>query len=59
MKGISTAGMLLLVVLWIWLARALIVHGGGFSPKNILLLVMTAIIIFVPIYKKYLKNSDK
>lgn len=45
-------GISVLAVLWLWLAWMLIA-AGGFNLKNLLIVAMTGIIIFVPLYKKY------
>lgn len=61
MKGTRILGLAVLAVLWVWLVRALFVGAGGFTAKNVFLAVASAIIIFVPLYKKYFRvdNSDK
>lgn len=62
MNTLRTAGFILLVLLFIWLSRAIIVYAGGFNLKNLILIVGSGIIIFVPLYKKYFmenKGGDK
>lgn len=56
MNLIRNAGILLLIVLYIWLSKAIIVGAGGLTLKNIFLIVAAGIIIFVPIYKKYFRK---
>ena len=51
--GISKIiGISVLVVIWVWLVWMLIA-AGGFNLKNLLIAAMSGIIIFVPLYKKY------
>lgn len=57
MNTLRTAGFILLILLFIWLSRAIIVYAGGFNLKNLLLIVCSGIIIFVPLYKKYFKGN--
>lgn len=45
-------GLIFLAVLWIGLA-AYILIASGVNLKNILLVTMSGIIIFYPLYKKY------
>lgn len=56
MKTGTIIGIILLGIAWLWLAWALIAYGG-FNLKNLLLVAMTGIIIFVPLYKKYGKRK--
>lgn len=51
-------GFTLLGLLWLWLARALIVSGGGFTLKNLFIIIASGIIIFVPLYKKYIRGNQ-
>lgn len=46
----------ILGVLWLGLAAMVIVRGG-FTLYNLFVVVAAAIIIFVPMYKKYVKND--
>lgn len=52
----KTVGIILLALVWIWLCWALIARGGGFSGKNVFLVMASGIIIFVPLYKKYFRT---
>ena len=56
MKTSVIIGLSLLLVIWLWLAWMLLT-AGGLNLKNLLLLAMSAIIIFVPLFKKYLKGA--
>ncbi len=58
MKTSIIIGLSLLLMVWLWLAW-LLLSTSGVNLKNMLLLAMTAIIIFVPLFKKYGKRSDK
>lgn len=49
-------GLALLTILWIWLSRAILVHGG-FNLYNMLIVIMAGIIIFVPLFKKLKKRK--
>ncbi len=57
MKPARIAGILLLALLWIWLSVGLLTSADGFNLKNILIALMSGIIIFVPLYKKYFKGE--
>lgn len=58
MKTNRIVGLVILGVVWVWLVQALLRQGGGFTLKNLFLIVASAIIIFVPLWKKYF-NSEK
>lgn len=47
-----------LFLLWIWLSRYLLLYGG-FNLKNLFIVVASAIIIFVPIWKRYIRQENK
>ena len=54
--GIGKAiGFGLITVLWIWLVVTLIISGGGFTFKNLFLIIASGIIIFVPLWKRYFR----
>lgn len=55
MNAIKLGGVVLLALLWLWLSQAVLRSGGGFTLKNLLIIVMSGIIIFVPIWKKYME----
>lgn len=59
MKPIRIAGLAVLVFLWVWLCYGLLTSADGFNLKNILIAVMSGIIIFVPLYKKYIRGENK
>lgn len=61
MKTSVIIGLSVLLIVWMWLAWMLL-SSGGLTLKNILVLAMSGIIIFVPLYKKYVsdeKNKKK
>ncbi len=61
MKKSVLIGLSLLFMVWLWLAW-LLLRYGGVNLKNLLLLAITAIIIFVPLFRKYgigVKNNKK
>ena len=47
-------GLILLALLWIWLVFYLF-SRGGFDGKNILVALFSGIIIFVPLWKRYIR----
>lgn len=51
-KIMKTVGTGILFLVWLWLAWGLL-SADGVNLKNLLILAMTAVIIFVPLYKKY------
>ena len=57
MKPARIAGILLLALIWIWLSVGLLTSADGFNLKNILIALMSGIIIFVPLYKKYFRGE--
>lgn len=58
MNPAKITGFTLLALVWLWLCRSLLVLGGV-NLKNILLVIATGIIIFVPLWKKYVKQDKK
>lgn len=59
MKTTRIAGIALLALLWIWLSVGLLTSADGFNLKNILIALMSGIVIFVPLYKKYFRGENK
>ncbi|MDE6095373.1 MAG: hypothetical protein K2G52_04215 [Muribaculaceae bacterium] len=57
MQPIKIAGLSILALLWIWLSWTLLALSGV-NLKNILLVVATGIIIFVPLWKKYIRKEN-
>ena len=57
-KG-KIAGLLLLAAVWLWLCSELIRFGGGFTLKNLLIIAMTGIVIFVPLWKRYVAPDNR
>lgn len=57
MKKSVIIGLSLLLMVWLWLAW-LLLSQGGVNLKNLLILAMTAVIIFVPLWKKYFKDEQ-
>ena len=58
--GIGKAiGFGLLAVLWVWLCVSLIISGGGFTFKNLFLIIASGIIIFVPLWKRYIRPNGE
>ncbi len=47
-------GLILLALLWIWLVYYLFTKGG-IDGKNILVAAFSGIIIFVPLWKRYIR----
>lgn len=48
------AGLILLALIWVWLVYMLF-SRGGFDLRNILTVAFSGIIIFVPLWKRYLQ----
>ncbi len=59
MKPTRIAGLAILFILWVWLCFGLLTSADGFNLKNILIAAMSGIIIFVPLYKKYIRGEKK
>lgn len=55
MPRLSLIGFSMLLVLWVWLSYLLLAHGGV-SLKNLLILAMSGIIVFVPLCKRWFNN---
>ncbi len=51
-------GLALIALAWLWLAWSLL-SIDGVNLKNLLICAMTAIIVFVPLYKKYTGNNNQ
>jgi hypothetical protein len=56
MSAFKTFGIALLALVWLWLCQALL-RTGGINLKNLLLAAASGIIIFVPLFKKYIRNK--
>lgn len=50
--------MVVLGLVFVWLAWGTFASPGGFNLKNILIVAMAGIIIFVPLYKKMNKGKN-
>lgn len=50
---------ILLGIVWVILAAAIIIRQPRLTLYHIFVIVASAIIIFVPLYKKYFHNGDK
>lgn len=48
------AGLILLALIWVWLVYILFTRGG-LDVKNIFIAAASGIIIFVPLWKRYLQ----
>ena len=57
MNAVKIAGIMLLALVWLWLCWSLIALGGGFTMKNVFLIVASGIIVFVPVWKKYIRHD--
>lgn len=49
----------ILALIWCWLCVVLLTNAGGFTFKNLFLIVTSGIIIFVPLWKKYISKDNK
>lgn len=59
MNGSRIIGLIVLALVWCWLVWALISSGGGFTAKNVFIIIASGIIIFVPLWKKYFRKEQK
>lgn len=50
-------GIAILAMVWIWLAWGFL-SAKGITLLNLIILSMTGIIIFLPLYKKYFMNRS-
>ncbi|MEE1022903.1 MAG: hypothetical protein U0L83_07220 [Muribaculaceae bacterium] len=53
MNLIKVIGLIVLAAVWIWLC-CMIVAGAGFTLRTLFTIVASGIIIFVPLWKKYI-----
>ena len=58
MKKSTLFGFIVLALVYIWLAW-LILSKSSVTLYNILLILMAGMIIFVPLYRKYIVKEDK
>ena len=58
MKKSTIFGFIVLALVYIWLAW-LILSKSSVTLYNILLILMAGMIIFVPLYRKYMVKEDK
>ena len=49
----------ILGLLWFGLVAYIVAHTPKFTPYTASVIVASAIIIFVPVYKKYVKNGNQ
>lgn len=59
MKASVIMRFVILGVLWLGLSAYIIAFTPRFTLHTAFIIVASAIIIFVPIYKKYVKNATK
>lgn len=57
MKTSAIIRFLILGVLWLALVLMIVLRTERFTPYTLFVIVASAIIIFVPVYKKYVKND--
>ncbi len=57
MKAIRIGGIAILGLVWIWLGWGFL-SSKGITLLNLIILAMTGIIIFLPLYKKYILGND-
>lgn len=58
MQPVKIAGFFVLALVWIWLCWSLLALGGV-NLKNLFLVVASGIVIFVPLWKKYIRKENK
>lgn len=59
MNSSRIIGVIVLALVWCWLVWAMLTTAGGFTAKNVFLIVASGIIIFVPLWKKYFRKPEK
>lgn len=57
MKTSVIIGVSILMTVWLWLAW-LLLSSGGVNLRNLLVLAISGIIIFVPLWKKYFNGAE-
>ncbi|MDE7414578.1 MAG: hypothetical protein K2N05_12435 [Muribaculaceae bacterium] len=55
-KTIRVIGIVVLGMVWLWLGWGFLT-AKGVNLLNLIILFMTGIIIFVPLYKKYFRDN--
>ena len=58
MKTSALIGIAVLAIIWLWLA-CMLLAAGGVTLKNITVLAMSGIIIFVPLARKHSNYKKK
>lgn len=58
MNAVRIVGFAVLTLVWLWLCWSLVALGGGLNLKNLFLIIASGIIIFVPLWKKYVRQQD-
>lgn len=56
MKTTAVIGMTLLGLVWLWLAWGVL--SAGFTLYNLLMVAVSGVIIFVPLWRKYGKRKE-
>ena len=56
-KTIRLFGICILALVWLWLAWGFL-SAKGITLLNLIILAMTGIIIFLPLYKKYISGGS-
>lgn len=56
MSNIKKLGLVAIVILWLGLSW-LVIDLGGFNLKNLIVVIMSGIIVFTPLWKKYGKTN--
>lgn len=57
MKAPTLIGLSILMIIWLYLAW-LLLSSGGVNLKNLLILAISGIIVFVPLCKKYFTGRN-
>lgn len=57
MKGKNAVIFLLVAIAWIALVVLLLVRGGV-TPYNVFVVLVSGVVVFVPMYKRYVKKND-
>jgi hypothetical protein len=57
MSSIKKLGLVAIVILWLGLSW-LVIDLSGFNLKNLIVVAMSGVIVFTPLYKKYGKPKQ-
>lgn len=53
MKIVKFASLILLGLIWLFLAWVVVNRGGGLTLKNIIVLIASGVCVFIPLMRKF------